>query len=153
MLGIGELVLLILVFLFAGGAISRLARWAFLRRASGAKQVLWVLADWIKPGTHITAMGSDTPTKQELDSSILAKADLVVADSISQCVERGEISHALKDGKLAKNDIVELGHVLNGQNPGRTSSEQLTVADLTGVAVQDIQIATAVYESYLEKQS
>ena len=107
----------------------------------------------IQPETHITAMGSDTPTKQELDSSILAKADLVVADSISQCVERGEISHALKDGKLAKNDIVELGHVLNGQNPGRTSSEQLTVADLTGVAVQDIQIATAVYESYLEKQS
>ena len=107
----------------------------------------------IQPETHITAMGSDTPTKQELDSSILAKADLVVADSISQCVERGEISHALKDGKLAKNDIVELGHVLNGQNPGRTSSEQITVADLTGVAVQDIQIATAVYESYLEKQS
>ena len=112
-----------------------------------------LFAEDIQLETHITAMGSDTPTKQELDSSILAKADLVVADSISQCVERGEISHALKDGKLAKNDIVELGHVLNGQNPGRTSSEQLTVADLTGVAVQDIQIATAVYESYLEKQS
>ena len=112
-----------------------------------------LFTDDIQPGTHITAMGSDTPAKQELDSNILGKADCVIADSISQCVERGEISHALKDGKLAKNDIVELGHVLNGQNPGRTSSEQLTVADLTGVAVQDIQIATAVYESYLEKQS
>ncbi len=65
MLGIGELVLLILVFLFAGGAISRLARWAFLRRASGAKQVLWVLADWIKKRSEAHALDSadmDTPS-------------------------------------------------------------------------------------------
>ena len=48
MIGIGELVLLLLAFLFAGGAISRLAKWAFFRRASGTKQVLWALADWIQ---------------------------------------------------------------------------------------------------------
>ena len=112
-----------------------------------------LFTDDIQPGTHITAMGSDTPAKQELDSNILGKADCVIADSISQCVERGEISHALKDGKLTKNNIVELGHVLNGQHPGRTSQDQITVADLTGVAVQDIQIATAVYESFMENES
>ena len=112
-----------------------------------------LFADDIQPGTHITAMGSDTPAKQELDSNILGKADCVIADSISQCIERGEISHAIKDGKLTKNNLVELGHVLNGQHPGRTSQDQITVADLTGVAVQDIQIATAVYESFMENES
>ena len=112
-----------------------------------------LFADDIQPGTHITAMGSDTPAKQELDSNILGKADCVIADSISQCIERGEISHAIKDGKLTKNNLVELGHVLNGQHPGRTSQDQITVSDLTGVAVQDIQIATAVYESYMENES
>ena len=90
--------------------------------------------------------------RSELDSELLVKAEIVVADSISQCIERGEISHALKDGKLDKNDMVELGSVLNEHHLGRTSSEQITVADLTGVAVQDIQIATAVYESFMEKQ-
>ena len=106
-----------------------------------------LFANDIQQGTHITAIGSDTPAKQELDSNILGKADCVIADSISQCIERGEISHAIKDGKLTKNNLVELGHVLNGQHPGRTSQDQITVSDLTGVAVQDIQIATAVYES------
>ena len=112
-----------------------------------------LFADDIQSGTHITAMGSDTPAKQELDSNILGKADCVIADSISQCIERGEISHAIKDGKLMKNNLVELGHVLNGQHPGRTSQDQIIVSDLTGVAVQDIQIATAVYESYMENES
>ena len=98
-------------------------------------------------------MGSDTSAKQELDPNIMEKADCVVADSISQCINRGEISHALRDGKLIKNNIIELGRVLNGHHPGRTAQDQITVADLTGVAVQDIQIATAVYESFIENES
>ncbi len=112
-----------------------------------------LFADDIQPGTHITAMGSDTSAKQELDPSIMEKADCVIADSISQCINRGEISHALRYGKLTKKNIVELGIVLNGQHPGRTAQDQITVADLTGVAVQDIQIATAVYESFMENES
>ena len=112
-----------------------------------------LFADDIQPGTHITAMGSDTSAKQELDPNIMEKADCVVTDSISQCIKRGEISHALRDRKLTKNNIVELGHVLNGQHSGRTAEDQITVADLTGVAVQDIQIATAVYESFMENES
>ena len=65
MIGIGELVLLILAFLFAGGAVSRLAKWAFFRRASGTKQALWALADWIKKRSEAHALASadmDTPT-------------------------------------------------------------------------------------------
>jgi ornithine cyclodeaminase len=92
-------------------------------------------------------MGSDTVQKQELDPSTLLKADVVISDSLSQSVDRGEIHHALKDG-LDMNSVVELGEVISNKINGRTSDKQITVADLTGVAVQDIQIAKAVL-SYL----
>ena len=106
------------------------------------------LISWkqVQKGTHITAVGSDTPSKQELGQVILGEADLVVADSISQCLVRGEISHAFKEGILQQDDIVELGQIIEGKIEGRTSEDQTTIADLTGVAVQDIQISKAVYE-------
>jgi ornithine cyclodeaminase len=104
----------------------------------------------IAPGTHITAMGSDTPAKQELDPAILEKADVVVADSLSQTRERGEISHALK--QIPRLQVHELGQVIESPDLGRTRTDQITVADLTGVAVQDIQIASTVYQA-LKKES
>jgi len=103
----------------------------------------------VRPGMHITAMGSDTSDKQEVDSLVLAKADLVVADSISQCQVRGEIYQALKNKAIQQSDVVELGDVI-ANGAGRTSEDQITIADLTGVAVQDIKIAEAVYESSLK---
>jgi ornithine cyclodeaminase len=106
-------------------------------------------ADQIRIGTHITAMGSDTPEKNELDPRILQKSDIVVADSISQCLLRGEIHQALKAGVLEKERIVELGNVIVDPELQRTSEEQITIADLTGVAVQDIQIAKAVYHALI----
>ncbi len=106
-----------------------------------------IASDWVQPGTHITAMGSDTPGKQELDTEILNRADRVVADSIAQCIERGEIAKALEAGVLVEDEVVELGHVISGKAEGRTRADQLTVADLTGVAVQDIQITKAVFNS------
>jgi ornithine cyclodeaminase len=102
--------------------------------------------DDIREGTHITAMGSDTADKIELDPKILGKADLVVADSIQQCLSRGEIFQAIQAKRLVKENVVELGHVIAGHASRRTSEEQITVADLTGVAVQDIQISKAVFE-------
>lgn len=101
----------------------------------------------LKKGTHITAVGSDTPQKQELDSKILQSADLIVADSIFQCLERGEIFQAVSSNNITKDDLVELGNIISGEKAGRTSDEQITVADLTGVAVQDIKIAKAIFES------
>jgi len=100
----------------------------------------------VNPGTHITAMGSDTLSKQELDSSILLEADLVVADSKSQCEIRGEIHQAIKSDRFSMDTVVELGEIINGDKEGRTSEKQITIADLTGVAVQDIQISKAVLE-------
>lgn len=101
----------------------------------------------LRPGTHITAVGSDTPDKQELDPEILAKADVIVADSLSQCRLRGEIHKALEAGRIREDRCVELGAVISGREKGRTSESQITVVDLTGVAVQDIKIATAVYRA------
>jgi ornithine cyclodeaminase len=103
-------------------------------------------ANQIRAGTHITAMGSDTRDKNELEPAILGKADVVVADSIEQCRVRGEVFHALEAGVLRDGDVVELGHVISNPELRRTDDSQITVADLTGVAVQDIQISKAVYE-------
>lgn len=106
-------------------------------------------ADQIQKGTHITAMGSDTHEKIELDPRILQRADIVVADSISQCLSRGEIYQAIKAGLLEKDNLVELGNVISKKELQRSSEEQTTIADLTGVAIQDIQISKAVYEALL----
>lgn len=104
-------------------------------------------ADQIRPGTHITALGSDTPEKIELDPKVLQKADVIVADSIPQCRIRGEIAQAMKAGVLTEDRVVELGNVIANPSLGRTSDDQISVADLTGVAVQDIQISKAVYHA------
>ena len=100
--------------------------------------------DHVRPGTHITAVGSDTPDKQELCSSILAAAGTVVVDSIDQSRFRGEVSQSVRAGALGMEDVVEIGAVLVDPSLGRTSDEEITVADLTGVAVQDLKIAEAV---------
>jgi len=103
----------------------------------------FLFAKDIKPGTHITAMGSDTVEKNEIGADVLAKADLVVADSIAQCCERGEIHHALAAGAITQSNIIELGTLASAQSC-RPSEEAITIADLTGVAVQDIEICKAV---------
>ena len=102
---------------------------------------------WVQHGTHITAVGSDTPEKCELDPKILDRASIVVADSISQNKERGEIHQGLKKGKVKEEDILELGDIFSGRAEGRTDSDQITVVDLTGVAVQDLVIAEAVVKA------
>jgi len=102
----------------------------------------------VNPGTHITAMGSDTLTKQEIASSILSRADIVVADSRSQCEHRGEIHQAIKDGFSMK-EVVEIGEIIEGKAKKRENDNQITIADHTGVAVQDIQISKAVLK-YLD---
>ncbi len=82
--------------------------------------------------------------KQELESKVLAGADIVVTDSLSQCQERGEIYQALKQDDLDLSKVIELGSAIESGVRIRLSDDQVTVADLTGVAVQDVQIAKAV---------
>jgi len=109
-----------------------------------------VRAEWLRPGTHVTAMGSDGPHKRELESAVLARADKVVADRLDQCLRLGEIHHAVAAGAIAARDVhAELGEVAAGLKPGRTSDEEITVADLTGVGVQDAAVADLVASAAL----
>lgn len=106
-----------------------------------------IRADQVRPGTHITAVGADDRGKQELEAALLGKADVVVADSIRQCIDHGECAHAVEDGALSAAAVRELGAVIENPALGRTDEGQITVADLTGVAIQDIQVATMVHRA------
>jgi ornithine cyclodeaminase len=103
-------------------------------------------AEWLRPGSHVTAVGSDGPAKRELEPGVLAGADLVVVDSRDQCARLGELHHAIEAGVLAADAAIELGDVASGRAPGRTSEGQTTVCDLTGVGVQDVAAAALVLE-------
>lgn len=107
---------------------------------------------WIGKGTHITAMGSDSPEKQELGTDVLKMADKIVCDSLKQCAMLGEVHHALEDGSIKEGDVyAELGEVLLGKKRGRESDDEITVCDLTGLAVQDVVTAQIVYDRAVKK--
>jgi len=111
-----------------------------------------IMSDWIQPGTHITAVGADAPGKQELETQLIERADIVAVDLVSQCIDHGETSHAFRTGKINSADLIELGVLLDNPTLGRATSDQITVADLTGIAAQDIAIANVVLESW-QKQN
>lgn len=99
----------------------------------------------ILPGTHITAVGADAPGKQELDPEIVRNADLVIVDSKDQCLDHGELAYARDQADR----IIELGELLSYPEKGRKREQDITVADLTGLGVQDLQIAKAVVETMI----
>lgn len=111
----------------------------------------FVRAEWLHPGLHITAMGSDNVHKQELHPDVLGRADIRACDLRSQVFLLGEHHHALDAGVITEADVVELGEIALGQKPGRESDEQITVCDLTGVGVQDTAIALLAYHKATEK--
>ncbi len=92
---------------------------------------------WIQPGTHINAIGVDMPGKQEVEPSLIASSK-VFADSIAQVVVKGECQWASADNTLSKEEITEIGDVLNGTKEGRTSEDEITLFDSTGMALQDL---------------
>jgi ornithine cyclodeaminase len=102
-----------------------------------------VSADWLAPGQHLTAMGSDAEHKNEIDPAAVNRADLYVADSLKQTRVLGELHHAIAAGLVPPDaKFAELGRVIAGLAAGRTSPGQVTYADLTGTGVQDTAIAT-----------
>jgi ornithine cyclodeaminase len=106
-----------------------------------------VEANWLHAGQHITAVGSDSPGKQELAADCLDRADLVIVDRLRQCAAFGELKHAIDAGLLTVNTIHgELGRVAAGLLPGRANASQITIADLTGVGFQDTAIASRAIE-------
>lgn len=110
-----------------------------------------VMAEWVKPGTHINAIGTDTRGKQELDPKIFAHATIIV-DDMDQCCYLGECQHAVDAGIISRESIyAKLGEITNGTKKGRRASEEITVFDTTGVAIQDLATAGYAYEEAMKK--
>lgn len=100
-------------------------------------------SEWLRPGQHITAMGSDQEHKNELDPASFGKADLYVPDRLSQARLLGELRSAIGAGIVAPDaEFAELGMIVAGKGEGRTSDSAITIADLTGTGIQDTAIAT-----------
>jgi ornithine cyclodeaminase len=101
-----------------------------------------IKAEWLHPGLHITAMGSDTEEKQELEAEVFSRADIIACDLKAQVFRLGELRSARAAGTLPEESaVVELGELVNGVKRGRESDGQITVCDLTGVGIQDTAIA------------
>jgi len=102
----------------------------------------WLLgAADVRPGTHITAMGADGGGKQELEPALFVLAQVRAVDSLSQCSKYGDSAFALEQGLIRLPDLVELGRVIQDPSLRRRSERDISIADLTGVAVQDMAIA------------
>lgn len=108
-------------------------------------------SEWIKPGTHITAMGADAPYKQELDPNILAKADVVVCDVVHQCEGCGELRVAIEAGLIEKSKALELGQITAENRKPRLEKDSITVADLTGTGAQDTKIALFAFQQLMKE--
>ncbi|KQY16395.1 hypothetical protein ASE23_20705 [Rhizobium sp. Root73] len=102
---------------------------------------------WIQPGTHITAIGADAPGKQELETGLVARASRRICDSAAQSLDHGEFSTAFRAGDISAETCAELGAVLGGKAAGRIHPGDITIVDLTGIAVQDIAIANSVLDA------
>jgi len=108
---------------------------------TSAKESL-LLNDWIRPGTHIACMGTDTRGKQEVDPELLASAS-TFTDEVAQSISIGEGQHAIAQGLLGEGDITPIGDVINGDHGGRVSAEEVTLFDGTGVGLQDLAVASS----------
>lgn len=105
-----------------------------------------VQADWIKPGTHMNAVGADAPGKQELDPAILRMARVVV-DDVAQACHAGEINVAIRNGLFAQANIgATLGEIVTGAKQGRENCKDITVFDSTGLAIEDLATAQLAYD-------
>ena len=109
-----------------------------------------MMRDWIKPGTHVACMGTDTKGKQEVDANLLAAA-AVFTDEVAQSITIGEAQHAIGAGLISEGDITPIGAVINGTRKGRASADQITVFDGTGVGLQDLAVAHVAMQAAQER--
>ena len=109
-----------------------------------------VRREWVKPGTHINAVGADAPGKQELEPAVLSDARVVV-DDLRQASSAGEINIPVSGGLYKATDIyATLGEIITGKKQGRTDGEMITVFDSTGVAIEDVAVAKVVFEKAID---
>ena len=104
-----------------------------------------LLAEHVKPGQHITAMGADSEHKNEIEPQLVASATYF-CDRLSQAQTLGELHHAIDENLIgAADSFTEIGQVIAGQAPGRMDINQITLCDLTGTGIQDTAIATLAH--------
>jgi alanine dehydrogenase len=104
-----------------------------------------VMEAWVKPGTHINAIGADAKGKQELES-ILTKKAKVVVDDMAQAVHSGEVNVPISEGVIRPEDIyAQIGEILVGKKPGRASDQEITIFDSTGLGIQDVATGSSIY--------
>lgn len=102
-------------------------------------------AEWLAPGAHINAAGSNALIRQEISEATLKRCGLIVVDSVPTALaEAGDLLPLLEKGRLHSRQLVELGDVLIGRQPGRTSAEQVTIFESQGMAIQDLAVALRV---------
>jgi alanine dehydrogenase len=105
-------------------------------------------AEWLEPGTHINAAGSNALIRQELSEATLKRCDLIVVDSVPTALaEAGDLLPLLEKGRLHPRQMVELGEVIIGRHAGRNSNEQITVFESQGMAIQDLAVALRVLQA------
>lgn len=103
--------------------------------------------EWIKPGTHLSCIGSDMSGKEEIEPEIFEKA-VIYCDDKEHCMEVGEMEIPLKKGLITEEDISgEIGNLILGRSAGRTGDDQITIYDATGMALLDIAAAKAALET------
>jgi alanine dehydrogenase len=108
---------------------------------------------WVSEGTHFNCIGADAPLKEELDPAILKRAKIVV-DDMEQAAHSGEINVPLSQGVLSEEDVwAELGDLVAGTKPARTSKDEITVFDSTGLAIQDAATIELVYKKALSRKT
>lgn len=110
-----------------------------------SSQEALVAREWVRAGTHIACMGTDTKGKKEVDPALVAAAQ-VFTDEVAQSVSIGEAQHAVAAGDLSADAIVPIGRVIGGEHPGRASREAITLFDGTGVGLQDLAVAAVALE-------
>ena len=98
-------------------------------------------ADLVRPGTHVVGIGADSPGKQELPVELFARATCIATDDHGQCVDHGDFGCAVRAGTVAEDADVALGHLLSGRIKAACGASDVTIADLTGVAAEDVAMA------------
>lgn len=99
----------------------------------------------VRPGTHLACMGTDTKGKQEVEAELVAAAT-VFTDEVAQSVLIGECQHAVSEGLISETDITPIGAVINGVHAGRSSDDEITLFDGTGVGLQDLAVASVAVD-------
>ena len=109
-----------------------------------------IFKKWLKPGTHITEIGVDSPGKQELDASCF-DGTKIYNDTIDMCTLYGDTHNAIEAGVITAEDIfAEIGEVILGKKPGRENDEEITVYDTVGMGIQDNAMAVSIYKQAVE---